>query len=238
MNMNCYNCGIELTSKNKTREHIPAKNLFNGYSDEYKLNRIVIPACFECNNQYSEIDQEIRDAIGILNNDNDLQKEVTRQAVKSIMRKNNWKKRVGFGNDVLENISVTFKYDTLRELHLKNFKDIFFYEYKYPLPNNYNLEIIAEGDETDPKFVQIKTMIKDYLQNVDWKKSGHEDVFKYRVAMLNLQEESEYYDFSVTTDIRDCDLIISEFFYHNIINPVIFAAENEYLNDVKKEAGI
>lgn len=230
--MNCYNCGIELTTENKTREHIPAKNLFNGYSDEYKLNRIVIPACSACNNQYSQIDQEIRDVIGILNNDNELQKEVTRQAVKSIMRKNNWVDRVGNGSQEMQNISVSFKYSDLKELHLKNFKGVFFHEYNFPLPQNFNLEIIAEGDEEDPRFVEIKKMIQDYLLHKEWKVSGHIDVFKYRLAMLNLKIESENFDFSETTNIENCDLIICEVYYHNIINPVIFAAENKYLAEV------
>ncbi|WES95741.1 hypothetical protein P2W68_12820 [Chryseobacterium arthrosphaerae] len=232
--MNCYNCGGELTLKNKTREHIPAKNLFNGYPDEYKLNRIVVPACFDCNNQYSQIDQEIRDVIGILNNNNELQKEVTRQAVKSIMRKSNWVNRVGMGEE-LQNISVSFKYDDLRELHLKNFKGIFFYNYNFPLPQNFNLEIIAEGDDADERFVEIKKMIQNYLLDKDWKVSGHGDVFKYKIAMLNLKEESDDFDFSETSNIEDCDLIICEIFYHNIINPIIFAAENKYLNDVADE---
>lgn len=236
--MNCYNCGIELTQENKTREHIPAKNLFNGYSDEYKLNRIVVPACFDCNNQYSLIDQEIRDVIGILNNDNELQKEVTRQAVKSIMRKSNWVSRVGINEGELQNISVIFKYDDLRELHLKNFKGIFFYEYKFPIPSNFELEIIAEGDEVDSKFVEIKRMFQDYLTNKVWKVSGHEDVFKYRIAMLNLQQAGEKFDFSETTNIEKCDLIICEIYYHNVINPIIFAAENKYLNEVAEEKNL
>ncbi|WP_313032285.1 hypothetical protein [Soonwooa sp.] len=230
--MNCYNCGIELTAENKTREHIPAKNLFNGYSDEFKLNRIVVPACFGCNNQYSQIDQEIRDVIGVLNDDNELQKEVTRQAVKSIMRKSNWVNRVNMGEEELQNISVNFKYNDLRELHLKNFKGVFFYDYKFPLPQNFSLEIIAEGDEEDPKLVEIKKMIQNYLKTKDWKVSGHEDVFKYRLAMLNLREESENFDFSETNKIEDCDLIICEIYYHNVINPIIFAAENKYLDEV------
>ena len=32
----CYNCGIELENKDVTREHIPARNLFEGYDEKYK----------------------------------------------------------------------------------------------------------------------------------------------------------------------------------------------------------
>jgi len=36
----CYNCGDEFPEENLTREHIPAQNLFVGYADEYKVNRM------------------------------------------------------------------------------------------------------------------------------------------------------------------------------------------------------
>ena len=76
----CYNCGNELNSQNRTREHIPAQNMFVGYPDEYKVNRITVPACYSCNNLYSKVDQEIRDAIGIMNEDNMQQHELTRKS--------------------------------------------------------------------------------------------------------------------------------------------------------------
>ncbi|WP_294268863.1 hypothetical protein [uncultured Chryseobacterium sp.] len=231
--MKCYNCGCELTTENRTREHIPAKNLFNGYSEEYKTNRIVVPACFICNNQYSQIDQEIRDVIGIINHDNEQQKEVTRQAVKSIMRKSNWVERIEFGQTVNKNISVTFNYSHLRELHLKNFKGIFYHEYKFNLPKNFELEIIAEGDEEFAKLVAIKNMIQKYLETKNWNVSGHADVFKYKLAMLDFSQPSESFDFSETTDIQKCNLIIGELIYHDVINPIIFAADKTYLNSIK-----
>lgn len=80
----CYNCGNEFPEENITREHIPAQNLFVGYGNEYKVNRLVVPACFDCNNQYSQIDQEIRDAIGIMNNHNDDQIELTRNRLNQL----------------------------------------------------------------------------------------------------------------------------------------------------------
>lgn len=54
----CYNCGIELEDKDVTREHIPARNLFEGYDEKYKVNRLTVPACLKCNGQYSPTDEE------------------------------------------------------------------------------------------------------------------------------------------------------------------------------------
>ncbi len=220
----CYNCGIKLSVEIKTKEHIPAQNLYGGYDVEYKKNRIVVPACYNCNQRYSKIDQEIRDVIGILNDDNELQKEITRKAVKSIMRNRNWVKRVSVnGMKFIENISVSFRYEKLRELHIKNFKGVFYYEYKVPLPREFDVEIIAEGDEFDHKLMVIKNDFEKFLDIKKWKESGHRDIFKYRIVLLDLNTPSSNCDFSETDNIGNCNLIICELAYHNTIHPIICA---------------
>ena len=41
------------------------------------------------------------------------------------MRNSNWKKRVDInGNEIIENIAVSFNYNSLKKLHIKNFKGI------------------------------------------------------------------------------------------------------------------
>ena len=67
--MECYNCRKKISKKESTKEHIPAKALFSGYGIEFKENRITVYACEKCNNDYSKIDQEIRNAIGVTNDD-------------------------------------------------------------------------------------------------------------------------------------------------------------------------
>ncbi len=42
----CYNCGKELENKDVTREHIPSRNLFEGYDEKFKVNRITVSVCF------------------------------------------------------------------------------------------------------------------------------------------------------------------------------------------------
>lgn len=89
MELFCYNCRIPLLPADNKREHIPAQNLYEGYSPEYKKNRIVVPCCFTCNNRFSKIDQEIRDFIGIGKETMGSDDIITQKAVRSIMRKSN-----------------------------------------------------------------------------------------------------------------------------------------------------
>ena len=58
--MKCYNCGEPLTKKTKTKEYVPQQNLFKGFPEDHKKNRITVPSCFECNNGASDIDDELR----------------------------------------------------------------------------------------------------------------------------------------------------------------------------------
>lgn len=97
----CYNCGKELTKDAITREHIPARTLFDGYNDEFKYNRITVPACKECNNMYSKYDEEFRNLIGIITNkkENDI---IASAATRSILRKTDGFDRLRF--DVWGNV--------------------------------------------------------------------------------------------------------------------------------------
>lgn len=229
--MKCYNCGIELTKEEKTREHIPAKNLYLGYPEEYKNNLIVVDACLDCNQKYSKIDQEIRDAIGFMNDDNMMQKELTEKSIKSIFRKKEFNK-IGIENGKLYK---SFNYNDFRELHLKNFKGIIYYNYKEPLLEEFILEVISEGDEEDGKLMMIKKLFQNYLNSKEWKISGHTDIFKYRYVMINLKKEGLNKDFSETDNIDDCDMIVGEFFYHNRFNPIIFATKKESLESIRNK---
>jgi hypothetical protein len=79
--MKCCDCGIHLNKTEKTAEHIPAKNLYSTYPEEYKQNLLTVPACKSLNNRYSKIDQVIRDAIGIMNENDANQLSLTKKAV-------------------------------------------------------------------------------------------------------------------------------------------------------------
>lgn len=227
----CYNCGNDFTEVNITREHIPAQNLFAGYGDEYKVNRIVVPACFECNNQYSQIDQEIRDAIGIMNNNDDKQTELTRKSVKSIMRRKSWADRLFFdGGKVM---AVDFSYDDLKRLHIKNFKGIFFNKYGKPLPKDFEVEIIAEGDDENDKLMGIGKLFYDYvIRDNDFLVSGHEDMFMYNIRTMN-PTDTEYVEDK--GDIENCLCVVGVLIYHKNMCSIVIAAKKDFLEGVKKD---
>lgn len=81
----CYNCFKPIKEGEKTREHIPAKTLFEGYDDKYKANRITVPACYECNQGYSPTDRDFRNLIGIIAKRKE-NNQITAKAIKSITK--------------------------------------------------------------------------------------------------------------------------------------------------------
>jgi hypothetical protein len=231
----CYNCGVELNDQNRTREHIPAQNTFAGYPNEYKVNRLTVPACFECNNKYSKTDQEIRDAIGIMNDDNALQQELSRKAVASIMRNHNWPERIEWKNGKVG--GVLFNYNTFRELHIKNFKGVFYQKYGFPIPEEYEIQIIAEGDYDDLKLNNIAKFLTDYVYDGgDIKFSGHPDIFQYKTKTITPMEDGLTINDSPTLD--NALGIVGVLDYHKNIKAVIIAAKKDYLQSIYKKNGL
>lgn len=229
---NCYDCGKPLTKDTTTKEHIPAKNLFNGYPPEYKNNRLTVPACFDCNQAYSKIDQEIRDAIGIMNNNEPHQQELTRQAVKSILRRNNWKERVE-KNEKGDVVSVSFSYEELRQLHIKNFKGIFYSTYGFPVPEYFEIEIISDGDEKFEHLMKAAQTMHDYIDSFkDWKQSGNHDVFMYNMKKIASDSEGMLND---NGDVENSMAVVSVLVYHKKLSAVVVAAKKDFLESIKNK---
>jgi len=169
----CYNCGIEISKKNgnQTKEHIPAKNLFEGYDDKYKNNRITVPSCLVCNNGSIDLDNEFRDMIGTISNHNELN-VIAKNTVKSIFHYNKQYNRLHI-NKSGEVTGVTFNKRLILDNHKKIFKGLFYDQYKKPIGSEYH--IVSTVDPTDQT-----QMFVAYLQhNFKWKCSGHPDVFEY-----------------------------------------------------------
>lgn len=228
----CYDCGKELTNENSNKEHIPAKNLYNGYPENYKQDRITVPACIECNHKYSKIDQEIRDAIGVMNDADPKQQEVTRQAVKSILRRNNWKERVE-QNEKGQVVSVSFSYDDLKQLHIKNFKGLFCKMFGYPIPQNYEIEIVSDGDEEYEHLLKVAQVMHTYISSFnDWKASGHSEVFMYDIKTMavNLDGNIDHND-----DLESSLAVIGILIYHQKLSAVVVAAKKEFLDTIKNK---
>ncbi|MFN7115450.1 MAG: hypothetical protein ACK4TA_01545 [Saprospiraceae bacterium] len=226
--MYCYNCGKELKKGDKTKEHIPARSLFVGYGDEYKKNRITVPACYKCNNDYSKIDHAIRDAIGVVNNDvnDDNAKELSRKAVKSIISNKNWKNRVSF-NFKGQVESVKFDYNTFKRIVIKDFKGIFYKEFGFPLPDSWRLEIIAEF-ETNEKLTKAAIDISSYLdKDIDWSESGHANIFKYKFKTMAVGKNELIYD---SDDLDIANNMASIQIYHDKFAFIVMATRKSFLN--------
>jgi len=225
----CYNCGVELTKENRTKEHIPAQNTFIGYSPEYKLNRLTVPACFDCNHDFSKIDKEIRDAIGVMNEDDPNQEEITKKAIEAIMREKNWTERVEINDGIVT--SVSFSYEAFKKLHIKNFKGIFYSKYGIPLPEDFNIEIIAEGDFEDSKLSSIANAFTDYVSDGgNFNVSGHPDIFQYKLKTLTPMYGGDQINDSPT--LENALGVVGILIYHKNLKAVIIAAKKDYLKSI------
>ena len=231
----CYNCGCEFTDDNKeTVEHIPMQALYAGYSPEYKVNRITVSGCYKCNHEYAKIDQELRDFIGITNDNDEAQLELTAKAVRNITRvKDFWKRLTPLAGE----LGVEFNLDILAEIHRKHSKGLFYNKYKIPLSNDYKIQVIADGDEKDSKLVEWANVFHEQLDmaNIPWSVSGHQDIFQYRLATLRCDGDDIY---KVVDDVPNgSDWIICEMIYHKERYAICLAAKTKFLSpkQIKKK---
>jgi hypothetical protein len=224
----CYDCGKELTKENYTVEHVPAQNLYEGFGDEYKKNRITVPACFDCNQKYSKIDQELRDVLAIKNESTEEKQSLTGKGVRSILRRSNWKDRTHFDNQGRV-IAVTFNYDELRMFHIKNFKALFFRKYGFPIPEDFEVGILSEGDEAKKVSAQA---IYDYTMiNKEFELSGHPDIFKFILkGMAQDKENNNAYE---SNNFEELSAVTGVLVYHNEITAVIVAGKKDFIASCK-----
>lgn len=225
----CYNCGKVLEKKeDMTKEHIPARNLFDGYDNKYKNNRITVPACFKCNNDYSYTDEEFRNMLGVTSNvsNKDI---ITQKSVRSIIRNDHNFSRLIF--DQLGNVSaVEFDEKPLIDFHKKNFKGLFYHQYGFPLPDNY--ELIVNIDEDDKSDFTLG--IIDYLKsNFEWRVSGHKDIFTYclqpfRLHLLHTQK-------SDLEPYEDENLFVAAMIYNQTHGALVYAIRRVYIEGIKQK---
>ncbi|WP_291147053.1 hypothetical protein [Flavobacterium sp. UBA7680] len=183
----CYNCGIplsELKKNERTKEHIPARALFEGYPIEYRNNRKTVPACFKCNNEYSTIDDYIRDLIGITNESDSEKKELTAKTVRKMFKnKGDLNKRMSIKEN---SIYFNFNMSTIDKLHLKNFKGIYTLITKKPLDNSYKLDVYSLGHD-EKKLKLGEKFLNEIKQLENWDVSGHENVFKFKMVTVDVE---------------------------------------------------
>lgn len=220
----CYNCGKDLSNEKITVEHIPAKNLYEGFGEAFKQNRITVPACNYCNNLYSKIDQEIRDALAVKGYDPSKNESFFVKGLKSILRRSNWKDRTHYENDGTL-LALNFNYDDLEQLHIKNFKGLFYNKFGFPIPNNFIITIFADGDDI---WIDSAQIIYNYiLQGRSWEVSGHADIFKFILKDITLNEEGKIYE---SGDFEQLKAVVGLLVYHDDIGVIVMAGKKEYVN--------
>lgn len=228
-NVKCYNCGLSInTKKDLTNEHIPMRCLFTGFKDVIDFKKVItVPAHFRCNNgEYSNYDAQMRDLIAVLGdlNNKDSLSELY-EAAKRGARFN--EKQVSgrcfiFGPN--KQLGLVLDKPVLDKLHVKHFKGLFYHEFNYPLPTNFECIIYSHNLGLEREPVTFSEKLIDVARNrafnmVDWKYSGHEDVFKYRINTLYVND---------IRDLKDNDIIICEMFYCNLVYAVVVAGNRDY----------
>ena len=170
-----------LAETDVTREHIPAKNLFEGYDEKYKVNRITVPACSYCNGKYSPTDEEFRNMIGIIAK-NIANKKITEKSVRSILREDSSVKRLTY--DSYGKISgLTFNEVPIEDYHKKNFKGLFYHKYDMFLSSDYKLFVnIDENDWSHPIMAIIGYLKELFRAHC----SGHPNILKYTIQPFRL----------------------------------------------------
>jgi hypothetical protein len=169
----CYNCGNPISRKDgtETKEHIPAQNLFAGYSDEYKKNRIVVPSCLKCNGETTLVDEEFRNLIGTISNYAELQ-AISQNTAKAIVTLNRQFDRLRLDHKGSVK-AVQFNKKLILDNHIKIFKGLFYHQYKRPIGKEYTIVAFIDPDDITGSSIQYLT------NNFDWKHSGHPDIFAY-----------------------------------------------------------
>ena len=229
--MKCYNCGKELTDETNHDEHIPAKNLFSELEPNFKVNLLKVPACYKCNVKlYSKIDHIIRDVIGVLNEDEDFKKKLTAKATRSITRTKNWKERI-FSIDNGKSLEVSFSYEDIKKLHIKNFKGLFYSQYGFPIPDSYEITIIAEGDEENEKAQIVNKNYREFLDyEKEWSHIGHPEVFKYKIKAM-IKDEYDADIFFDGENVEDAIGFVCSMDYLNALKPLVLAQSKESLDE-------
>jgi ribosomal protein L30 len=222
----CIYCGRPLVSAKQytninqkpdnleTKDHIPQKCLFDGYPDDYKKNRITVPACHKCNTNFSQNEQELRNYIGVINDNNEAQRKITESTVKDLFKSGNQERLVKNKNGQVK--GVVFDIESLKPSHIKNFKGIFYKEFRKRLPDNYTITVLDVNNYavartvSDSNFVQ--PLLKYLDDNSDWKVSGHEDIFKYRITLVDYDDSRQFVN---VNKVEDSKLVICQLVYHN-----------------------
>ncbi|MFM1998477.1 MAG: hypothetical protein RL204_424 [Bacteroidota bacterium] len=225
----CFKCGKCLTNETITREHIPAKAFYTGLPEEYKVNLLTIPACLECNQAHAKIDETMRDAIGIMNDKNQDHEEITRKAVKSILRKSKFTNL--FFDENGKVVAVNFELNNFLDSALKTHLGIFFAKYGVPIPENFDTRIVFEGKP----FQDLHVYESEVVQKYGWEVIGHADVFRYQIQDINAAEDGSVFS---KGDFRNSIMVLSVMVFYNQFKFYGVTVDTDFKRNLESAAGM
>lgn len=220
--MICYNCGKKMTESESTKEHIPAQGIFEDFPESYKAHRITVLGCQKCNVEYSLHEEEFRNALGVVSDKKDSEKELIRKTQKSLIRKKARENgRLIFGkNKKLD--AVVFKEKDFIKNHEKNFKALFKKKFGKVLPQDFKLAVDLMDLESK-EFKNRKAVYNHLTKNFEWQYSGHPDVFKYIIQPFSEKLPDDKSDIPFTGQE---DFYIAIMVYRNKFVAIIGAAKH------------
>lgn len=225
----CYNCEKPIDEKEITREHVPAKNLFEGYDEKYKVNRITVAACLKCNGEYSPTDEDFRNMIGAIAKRKE-NNEITEKTKRSLIRKD--PERKSFSLDSLGKISgITLNEITIEDYHKKNFKALYYAKYATTI-NEDEYDIYVNIDENDWSHATLGILgyLKDLFERY---KSGHEDILNYSIQPFRLGIQNPSLE-DLKPDEND-NMYVGFFEYNREHAALVIAVKKGYLGEIRKK---
>lgn len=201
--------------RGETKDHVPQKCLFDGYSSNYKENRFTVPSCHKCNFEFSQVEHELRDLIGIANDKNELQKIITESSIKSILEQPDGEERLRKDNQGLVR-GVKFNLDTLLPSHVKNFKGVFYKTFGKRFPDSFVIHVLDKKSN-----INFEELAIDFINNnCTWNFSGHPDIFKFKIALIKADNKGLLIK---ANNINESVGVLCHLLYHNSFNMLILA---------------
>lgn len=221
----CYNCGVELSTSSKTKEHIPPRCFSDVYEAEFKTNRITVPCCDSCNNLYSKFDNELRDMVSILKDGQDGNVSFLQKGIKSVLKNKELGSEIILSNGQ-EGHKIRLSYNSIEQQFLKCHKGVFYHLFGFPIDFHFdsfvNQKLINskhEGEDFE-FFARIH-----YSKQDSYIASGHPEIFQ--ISMLAFKPLVISNSVELTTDIEQAFIVTSHMVFHGIVDAIVYSTRKD-----------
>jgi Leucine-rich repeat (LRR) protein len=214
----CFLCHQPIGRKdeNETVEHIPMRGLFDGYGDEFKINRITVPSCFKCNNETSSIDEDFRNFIASIG-ETPILAPMADKTIRSVLDYRKMFDRI-YTDPVTGKTGLLTDPNIVVEYQKKVFRGLFCHQYKIPLPKEYIIKVDIDAAGNNHLSIPF---IKYYDRNFAYKHSGSPYVFRYILQPFRKDlNQLEKKDLALSSSDKQ---FVSIHVYNNCFVSVVYA---------------